>query len=380
MSLDVAFDTIKTRCARPAAMEADIVTAALDFIAAYGLVAIFVLLVLDAAMMLPVFPGEIVLIMAVAKYAQDVPGLVTLVLVTTAAGVLGSIILYGITRGGGRRLVERYPRLFMMPRKRRERLERTFKRPVGQSLVLFLRLVPLTRVLVNIPAGLARMPVLRFTILTSIGLLMYHAAFLWFAYEVRRPGSTLGTQKEQLQQAYADPAMQFVAANAILSGLVVLVIGAVVSVRASRAMLRDPEESSGSFLGWLATMVLLWGGFALGIAAYLEPDSLVLLAGPGGIDLEALAERFGITVTQLVSLVAAAMVLLGALLRGLSGQARMRRRLHQEQKRWATGPAEGRGPTQPVRTGRAPSKPSGAQNAEGGDDGMLDFTPVRDRR
>ena len=47
----------------------------------------------------------------------------------------------------------------MMPRKRRERLERTFQRPAGQSLVFFLRLVPLTRVLVNIPAGLAKMPI-----------------------------------------------------------------------------------------------------------------------------------------------------------------------------------------------------------------------------
>jgi membrane protein DedA with SNARE-associated domain len=322
-------------------MDWDIVEAALGFIAAYGLVAIFILLVLDAAMLLPVFPGEVVLVMAVAKYATDLPNLVFLVVLTAAAGLVGSLILYGITRGGGRRLVEKYPRLFMMTRKRRERLEKTFARPMGQSLVFFLRLVPLTRVLVNIPAGLAKMPILRFVLLSGLGLLAYHAAFLWFAYEVRRPGSTLGTQKQQLQQAYADPAMEFVAANVILTCLALLVIGVVVSVRASRAMLRDPEESTGSFVGWLSTMVLLWGGFALGIAAYLEPDALVLLAEPGGLDLEALAADAGLSVTQLVSLVAAAMAVVGALLRGLSGQARQRRRRHlQEQRiRDAAGPA-----------------------------------------
>src|SRR5688572_28007242 len=136
-------------------MAVDVVGTALDFIAAYGLVAIFILLVLDAALLLPVFPGEVVLVMAVATYATGYPSLAFLVLVTTLAGLLGSLLLYGITRGGGRKLVDRYPRLFMMPRKRREKLERTFAKPSGQSLVLFLRLIPLTRVLVNIPAGLA---------------------------------------------------------------------------------------------------------------------------------------------------------------------------------------------------------------------------------
>ena len=314
-------------------MEWDIVEAALGFIAAYGLVAIFILLVLDAAMLLPVFPGEVVLVMAVARYAHDLADLTFLVVLTAAAGLLGSLILYGITRGGGRRLVEKYPRLFMMPRKRRERLERTFARPVGQSLVFFLRLVPLTRVLVNIPAGLAKMPIVRFIVLSALGLLAYHAAFLWFAYEVRRPGSTLGTQKEQLQSAYGDPAMEFVAANAILSGLVLLAIGIVVSVRASRAMLHDPEESTGSFVGWLATMVMLWGGIVLGIFAYLDPDTLVVLGDAGGLDLETLAADAGLSVTQLVSLVAAAMAVIGIILRALNQQGRRRRRSHLAQQK-----------------------------------------------
>jgi len=340
-------------------MASALVDAALGFIAEYGLVAILVLLVLDAAMLLPVFPGEVVLVMAVAQYATDTTSLAVLVVLTAAAGVVGSLILYGITRGGGRRLVERYPRLFMMPRKRRERLERTFARPVGQSLVLFLRLVPLTRVLVNIPAGLARMPIVRFVVLSSLGLLAYHAAFLWFAYEVRRPGSALGTQREQLQQAYADPAMEFVAANAVLSGLVLLAFGAVLSVRASKAMLRDPEESTGSFVGWLATMVLLWGGLALGIAAYLEPESLVLLARQGGLDLETLGARSGLGVTRLAGVVAALMVIVGSALRGLQAQARARRRDHLRGRARARRPAspaprdaQGPGPAPPPGPGR----------------------------
>lgn len=328
---------------------ADVVSLALGFIASYGLAAIFVLLVLDAAMLLPVFPGEVVLVMAVAAYAHDLPSLVLLIGLTTAAGLLGSLLLYGIMRGGGRRLVERYPRLFMMPRKRRERLERSFQRPAGQTLIFLFRLVPLTRVLVNIPAGLARMPVVRFLVLSGLGLLAYHAGFLWFAYEVRRPGSTLATQRQQLQDAYASPAMDFVATNAIVSALVLLAIGAVVSVRASRAVLRDPEESTGSFLGWLTTMVLLVGGMVLALATYLDPATVVELADLGGVDVEALADRLGGSVAAVLFAAAAVLMAIGTVLRVLTTYAHAHRRSHEQERRrrekgikqWERGPDDG---------------------------------------
>jgi membrane protein DedA with SNARE-associated domain len=338
----------------------DVVGIALDFIAHYGLVAMFVLLVLDAAMLLPVFPGEIVLVMAVAAYATDYPSLLFLVALTTAAGLLGSLLLYGIMRGGGRKLVERYPRLFMMPRKRREKMERLFQRPAGQSLVLFLRLIPLTRILVNIPAGLARMKIVRFIVLTAIGLFAYHAAFLWFAYEVRRPGSTLDTQRQQFQEAYASPAMEFISANAVVSGLVALAIGAVLSVRSSLAMLRDPEESTGSFLGWLTTMVLLLGGMALGFAAYFYPDLVVELARLRGLDVAELAARLGGSVQGVLYAACAVALAVGLVLRLLSSYAVSNRRDFDRERRAAIDPDRrrktlddpfakaGRGPDDPV--------------------------------
>jgi membrane protein DedA with SNARE-associated domain len=331
-------------------MAVDVVGTALDLIASYGLVAIFVLLVLDAAMLLPVFPGEVVLVMAVAAYATDYPSLLFLIGLTTLAGLLGSLLLYGIMRGGGRRLVERYPRLFMMPRKRRERLEKAFERPAGQSLVLFLRLVPLTRVLVNIPAGLARMRIVRFLLLSAVGLLLYHAAFLWFAFEVGRPGSPLASARQQFQEAYASPAMDFVAANAVAAGLVLVAIGAIASVRASRRILRDPEESTGSLLGWLATMALLWGGLALGVAAYTDPAPVLELAKTGGFDVEAVAGRLGMSVLQFLAVAAVLLMAVGVVLRAFTTVADTHRRRHRAELRareegiqqpWRYGPDDG---------------------------------------
>ena len=353
-------------------MAVDVVGVALDFIESYGLVAIFVLLVLDAAMLLPVFPGEVVLVMSVAAYAPDYPSLLFLIALTTLAGLLGSLLLYGIMRGGGRKLVERYPRLFMMPRKRREKMERTFARPAGQTLVMFLRLIPLTRILVNIPAGLARMKVVRFIVFTAIGLLAYHAAFLWFTFEVNRPGSALATQRQQIQDAYGSPAMDFVSANAVLSGLVALAIGAVLSVRASLAVLRDPEGSTGSFIGWLTTMVLLLGGMALGFAAYFDPYLVVELAGLRGLDVEALADQLGGTVQAVLYAGSALALATGLVLRILATYAASQQRQYDRERRSRIDPDRrrkaledpfrkaGRGPDDPLPPPRRAGRPAGA--------------------
>lgn len=309
-------------------MAFDIVAVALDLIAAYGLIAILVLLVLDGALLLPVFPGEIVLIMAVAAYAHDVQSLVFIIFVTTAAGVAGSLLLYGITRGGGRRLVDRFPRLFMMPRKRRERLERSFQRPSGQSLVLFLRLVPLTRILVNIPAGLAKMPIVRFLVLSTIGLLIYHGAFLWFAYEANRPGSTIATQRERLQEAYASPAWEVVAANQVIAGLALLVVGVVIGTRAAIHMHRDPAESTGSLIGWATTTVLIGGGAATALATYTDPDAVYDTLALGGVDIHAVAASLGYAPALVLWGASIVAILFGVVLARMRRTARRRRKEH----------------------------------------------------
>jgi membrane protein DedA with SNARE-associated domain len=49
-----------------------------------------------------------------------------------------------------------------------ERAERWFQR-YGERVVLFGRMIPLIRAFVSLPAGVARMPIVRFTVLTLIG-------------------------------------------------------------------------------------------------------------------------------------------------------------------------------------------------------------------
>jgi membrane protein DedA with SNARE-associated domain len=88
------------------------------------------------------------------------------------AGLLGTLvgswIAYGIGRGGRLELMERHGHLVHMGPTQIERADRWFSR-YGEMTVLFGRVIPLVRAFVSLPAGVAKMPLPRFSVLTVIG-------------------------------------------------------------------------------------------------------------------------------------------------------------------------------------------------------------------
>lgn len=91
------------------------------------------------------------------------------VVVTGLLGTLvGSWVAYAVGRGGRLELMERHGHLIHMGPAQIDRADRWFQR-YGDPAVLFGRMVPLVRAFVSLPAGVARMPVVRFTVLTLIG-------------------------------------------------------------------------------------------------------------------------------------------------------------------------------------------------------------------
>ncbi|MDX1611715.1 MAG: VTT domain-containing protein [Candidatus Thermoplasmatota archaeon] len=318
-------------------MAFNLLDTALAFLDAYGLLAVFILLVLDGAMLLPVLPGEIVMIMAVAQYARTPWDLIMLIALATAAAIVGSLLLYAFSRWGGRRLIENHPRLFMMPRRRRERLERAFQKPLGQSLVLFLRVIPLTRVLVNIPAGLARMGLPRFLILSTIGMVVFHAAFMGFAYQYGEPGAGVAEQAALLSDAYASPAWDYMQANQVVTALGLLTLGAVLSYRGSRRVLKDPEEGSGSLIGWLAARVLFWGGIVTLVVLWLDPGIVFELTAAGNLDVREVAAQYGWDPVSFSYAFAGGATFLGLFLIGLGKLAKRRRLKHKWEQQYERG-------------------------------------------
>ncbi|HET6840755.1 MAG TPA: DedA family protein [Candidatus Angelobacter sp.] len=91
---------------------------------------------------------------------------------------VGSIVAYEIGAYGGRPLVEKYGRYLLLGRHDLERADRFFLR-FGAAAVFIGRLLPVIRTFIALPAGIARMPRLRFHIYTFAGSWPWCFALAW---------------------------------------------------------------------------------------------------------------------------------------------------------------------------------------------------------
>jgi len=96
---------------------------------------------------------------------------------------LGSVIAYEIGSYGGRPLVERYGSYVFIGRHELERADRFFQRFGGVAVFLG-RLLPVIRTFIALPAGIARMPRLRFHIYTFVGSWPWCFVLAWIGMKL----------------------------------------------------------------------------------------------------------------------------------------------------------------------------------------------------
>jgi membrane protein DedA with SNARE-associated domain len=96
---------------------------------------------------------------------------------------LGSVIAYEIGCYGGRPLVERYGSYVFLGRHELELADRFFRR-FGGIAVFVGRLLPVIRTFIALPAGIARMPRLRFHVYTFIGSWPWCFALAWIGMKL----------------------------------------------------------------------------------------------------------------------------------------------------------------------------------------------------
>ena len=143
------------------------------FVRDAGLPGVFALMALGSAC-IPI-PSEVVMLFAgfaVANPGQSASHHHMTMLGIIVAGLLGTMVgswvTYGIGRGGRLELLERHGGKLHVGPAPIERADRWFQR-YGEPTVLFGRLVPVVRAFVSLPAGVAKMPLGRFTVLSLIG-------------------------------------------------------------------------------------------------------------------------------------------------------------------------------------------------------------------
>jgi membrane protein DedA with SNARE-associated domain len=171
-----------------ASISESLVTTTWHFVREAGLPAVFVLMALGSAC-IPI-PSEVVMLFAGfavadpggsgAHHHLTMPGIVLAGLLGT---MVGSWIAYAVGRGGRLELIERHGHLLHMGPAQIDRADRWFQR-YGDSAVLFGRMIPLVRAFVSLPAGVARMPIVRFTVLSLIGSIPWVLALAFAGHAV----------------------------------------------------------------------------------------------------------------------------------------------------------------------------------------------------
>lgn len=160
-----------------------------DTILQYGLLAIFVLMTLESAC-IPI-PSEITMLFGgalanasfVASLGQEGKQLnfVAVGLAGTFGNLVGSWIAWGVGWRGGRPLIERWGRYVFLRKHELDRAEVWFGRH-GEAAVFISRLLPVIRTFISLPAGIAEMRFVRFSVYTFLGCLPWTFALAALGY------------------------------------------------------------------------------------------------------------------------------------------------------------------------------------------------------
>jgi len=94
---------------------------------------------------------------------------------------IGSLVAYYAGAWGGRPLLQRYGRFVLITPREIDMADRFFQR-YGEVAVFASRLMPVVRTFISLPAGIARMNVWRFTLLSFAGAYPWSLALAWAGY------------------------------------------------------------------------------------------------------------------------------------------------------------------------------------------------------
>ncbi len=150
------------------------------YFADYGGIAIFVIVLLEY-MNLPGFPAGVIMPLAGIWAAKGNINFFLALLITILAGLTGSLILYYLGYSGGELFLQKY--LNKYP-KQRPAIERklAWVRQKGSVGIFVSKLIPMIRTLISIPAGVAKMNLMKYTVSSTLGIFVWNLVFVGAGY------------------------------------------------------------------------------------------------------------------------------------------------------------------------------------------------------
>jgi len=128
------------------------------------------------SMIAPV-PSELVMPCAGALVAKGSFSFVGAVVASSLGTIIGSLVGYYMGRFGGYPVVMYFGRFLLLDKEHLEYTAKWFEKR-GELTVFLCRFIPVVRHLISIPAGVARMNLLRFSVYTLIGGTIWNTILL----------------------------------------------------------------------------------------------------------------------------------------------------------------------------------------------------------
>jgi membrane protein DedA with SNARE-associated domain len=150
-----------------------------EFIHQYGLISVFVLVMLEYAN-IPL-PSEIVLSFVGIMAASGNIDFSSAVIVSILGGIIGSLINYFIGLYFGKPVVKYIVKKFPRTKKSVTSSMDLLKK-YDKLAVLFARTIPLARTFISIPAGILKMNIFVFIIYSTIGISIWNFILIYLGY------------------------------------------------------------------------------------------------------------------------------------------------------------------------------------------------------
>ena len=152
----------------------------MEYFARYGGIGIFVIVLLEY-LNLPGFPAGVIMPLAGIWAAKGQIHFIPALIITVAAGLTGSLILYWLGYKGGELFMQKYLNKF--PKHRPMIEEKLFWVKEKGSVGIFIsKLIPMIRTLISIPAGVAKMNLAKYTVSSALGIFVWNLFFVGAGY------------------------------------------------------------------------------------------------------------------------------------------------------------------------------------------------------
>jgi membrane protein DedA with SNARE-associated domain len=217
--------------------------------------AIFLLVFIEECGVPLPLPGDLIMMVAGYRVAQDKMNLVWVLFLLESATVLGSSILYWLAARGGRPLLYRYGRYIHCDRAKLDRAEAWLQHRGAVAIVLG-RIIPGLRIPTVLAAGAFGMPYPRFLPALALGAFLYIAFFVLL-------GMWVGPQAMEAL-AWPSLSMRAVASILVFIGLGAFLVMMYRRLAPIRQLAREPASEARkietSLLAGLLATLEMWMG------------------------------------------------------------------------------------------------------------------------